>query len=84
MDTQEFDQAELQEELQDGKPTPEQTPEQKPDPTLSARFLDRLRRIFAPDVDPNDQVRIVLRLAMIVGIVYYLGMGFYGILTTGI
>lgn len=56
-----------------------QDPEKKPTPL--ERFVARLQKIVAPDIDPNDQVRIMLRLLMIVGVIYYLGTGIFGILT---
>ncbi|WP_409968091.1 hypothetical protein RFF05_16405 [Bengtsoniella intestinalis] len=57
-----------------------ESPTQKPN--ILERFVEQLRKWFAPDIEPTDQVRILLRFAMIIGVVYYLGTGIIGILST--
>lgn len=71
----------LQEDIAEDVDAEEECSEQGV-PTEFDRSITWIHRIFARDIDPNDQTRILLRLLMIVGAIWYLGRGFYGIFTS--
>lgn len=48
-------------------------------PTEFDRSVTWIHRIFARDIDPNDQFRILLRFLMVVAAAWYLGRGLYGV-----
>lgn len=55
--------------------------EELPEPTWIDHVAERLRKTFAPDIDPANKPYILFRYAMIAVAVYYVGRGVIGLLS---